>query len=363
MLAMELENIKDHLIFSCLAGSHAYGMATPASDEDIRGVFVLPEEHLLSPFDQVEQVAGEGDTVHFELRKYLRLVATQNPNILEMLWLDDDFVLHGTQAWSLVRDRRVDLLSRQVGDTFGNYAISQMKRMKSHNKWINKPQPEDPPQPRQFISVVHDMSMDRRVKRLRGDLPQHGYQAVLLPNDHFLLFEREGKRWYDDSGALVRVKRNEAVDLQEGRQPLAIIRFMRQEYRSAMENWQHYWHWKRNRNPVRGALEEEVGYDTKNASHLMRLLLTGRDALRDGFLTVRRPEADFLLDIRRGRYNYDEIIAMSEQARAELEEAKKKSSLPPEVDRDLLRELAVGVYRAHAARPKNAPEEPVRLPC
>jgi len=35
---------KNLIIFETIAGSHAYGTATPESDRDIRGVFVQPLE-------------------------------------------------------------------------------------------------------------------------------------------------------------------------------------------------------------------------------------------------------------------------------------------------------------------------------
>ena len=34
------------IIFECISGSKAYGLATPISDTDIRGVFILPKEQF-----------------------------------------------------------------------------------------------------------------------------------------------------------------------------------------------------------------------------------------------------------------------------------------------------------------------------
>ena len=40
---MTLEELRasGHIIFECISGSRAYGLATASSDTDIRGVFVL----------------------------------------------------------------------------------------------------------------------------------------------------------------------------------------------------------------------------------------------------------------------------------------------------------------------------------
>ena len=42
---MTLEALKasGHIIFECISGSRAYGLDTPTSDTDIRGVFILPK--------------------------------------------------------------------------------------------------------------------------------------------------------------------------------------------------------------------------------------------------------------------------------------------------------------------------------
>ena len=53
-----------HVIFSCVAGSRAYGTQIPGSDEDIRGLYVVPSTSYL-PLDQSPvQLADErGNTV------------------------------------------------------------------------------------------------------------------------------------------------------------------------------------------------------------------------------------------------------------------------------------------------------------
>nr|WP_284452530.1 nucleotidyltransferase domain-containing protein [Parachlamydia acanthamoebae] len=43
---MDLKELKESncIIFECISGSKAYGLSTETSDEDIRGVFILPRE-------------------------------------------------------------------------------------------------------------------------------------------------------------------------------------------------------------------------------------------------------------------------------------------------------------------------------
>ena len=53
----------------------------------------------------------------------------------------------------------------------------------------------------------------------------------------------------------------------------------------------------------RRSLVERFGYDTKNASHLIRLLRQGAEFLRDGELYVLRHDASELVAIKRGDFD------------------------------------------------------------
>lgn len=58
-----IKEIRDKklIIFETVAGSHAYGTATPESDKDIRGVFVQPLEDVLK-YGFTDQVSDEKTT-------------------------------------------------------------------------------------------------------------------------------------------------------------------------------------------------------------------------------------------------------------------------------------------------------------
>ena len=72
------------IIFECISGSKAYGLATPISDTDIRGVFILPKEQFYA-LDYVNHINdSKNDVAYYELRKFIELCSKNNPNILEM---------------------------------------------------------------------------------------------------------------------------------------------------------------------------------------------------------------------------------------------------------------------------------------
>lgn len=83
-----------------LAGSKAYGLATPTSDTDIRFCFLNTEIGQIIGLDrhedQVNQTKTE-DSVGYEVRRFFQLLRKTNSQVLEMLfndnWLevDDEF--------------------------------------------------------------------------------------------------------------------------------------------------------------------------------------------------------------------------------------------------------------------------------
>ena len=72
-------------------GSHSYGLNTPASDIDIRGVFLNDEINTLvgiDRFEHLENRENEADDFLFELRRFLCLLRKGNTQALEMLFND-----------------------------------------------------------------------------------------------------------------------------------------------------------------------------------------------------------------------------------------------------------------------------------
>ncbi len=87
MQKLTIEQVKENgwLIFEAIVGSKAYGLDTAKSDTDIRGVFVLPKD-LFYSLDYKPQVSNESnDIVYYELKRFIELLARNNPNIIELL--------------------------------------------------------------------------------------------------------------------------------------------------------------------------------------------------------------------------------------------------------------------------------------
>lgn len=98
------------------------------------------------------------------------------------------------------------------------------------------------------------------------------------------------------------------------------------------------------KNCHRHELEQDFGYDTKYAMHITRLLHEVIELMRDGNITLPRPEKDLLINIRLGKYKLSELEALNTALEMEALEAKEKSSLPEAVSRDEISKIVSSAY-------------------
>lgn len=95
----------------------------------------------------------------------------------------------------------------------------------------------------------------------------------------------------------------------------------------------------------RKKLVEKYGFDCKNASHLIRLLEMGIEFIETGELLVKRPNADYLLDIKRGKYTLEQIQSKSDALFKQIHNSYEKSSLPEKPDRKKANKLLVEIIQ------------------
>lgn len=116
------------VILSVVVGSTAYGLATPESDIDLRGVYVAPTQQVLGlfpPKETIDQV--QPDICYHEVEKFIRLALKCNPSILEMLYMPEYVEL--TEEGRLLTANRSKFLSNTVFAAYGGYAIAQIKKL------------------------------------------------------------------------------------------------------------------------------------------------------------------------------------------------------------------------------------------
>lgn len=123
----------DCVIYRCVVGSQAYGLADADSDVDRRGIYLPPAEMQWSLFGVPEQLENqETEECYWELQKFLMLALKANPNVLECLY--SPVVEHATPLARELLDMREVFLSKLVYQTYNGYVLSQFKKLEAHLK-------------------------------------------------------------------------------------------------------------------------------------------------------------------------------------------------------------------------------------
>lgn len=134
---MNPEQARQRSILYGYRGSVAHGTYLPkknwyhSDDKDTMGVFIAPIEYYfgLKNIETIELKQGEEDAVYYELRKFVRLLLKGNPNVLMMLWLNDQHIIHLDDYGRMLIDNRDIFVSKKAYHAFSGYAYGQLKRM------------------------------------------------------------------------------------------------------------------------------------------------------------------------------------------------------------------------------------------
>ena len=96
MITIDYLKANNLILLECISGSRTYGLDTPSSDIDIKGVFYLPKPYYYGLHDDyVSQVSNEtNDVVYYELGRFVDLLLQNNPNIMELLATPSDKILY-----------------------------------------------------------------------------------------------------------------------------------------------------------------------------------------------------------------------------------------------------------------------------
>jgi predicted nucleotidyltransferase len=95
---------------------------------------------------------------------------------------------------------------------------------------------------------------------------------------------------------------------------------------------------------TRPEYECAFGYDTKAAMHTLRLLFECTELMKEGSITLPRPEKELLIDVRTGSWTLERFLSEAEQARVDAENAAVSSGLPETVDEKSISALIARTY-------------------
>ena len=316
---MTIKDLKkqDLIIYECISGSKAYGLDLPSSDTDIRGVFLLPKK-LFYGLNYIPQVSDEtNDIVYYELGRYIQLLEKNNPNILELLATPEEFIIHKHPYLKALQPEL--FLSRRCKDTFGGYAFTQVRKARGLNKKIVNPVDKKKKTILSFCYVLHNQGAVSLPNWLKErSIRQENCGLVNIPhakNVYGIYVDEKGTLGYKgimqkEHATSVLLSSIPKEEVLEG-----YLYFNQDGYVKYCKDYRDYWDWveKRNESRYQNNLEHGKNYDSKNMMHTFRLLDMAEEILSSGKIIVKRPNREELLSIRKGEWQYEDLIQRADE--------------------------------------------------
>lgn len=364
------------LIFKCIVGSHAYGTNIEGSDKDIKGVFIQnPKDMFLNGYKEQYEVSA--DEVYYELGRFLELCKTANPTMLELLFTPADCIIEITDEFKLILDNKDRFITQKCKHSFSGYAYSQIQKaggLEKKMNWAESRKVRKSVSDFCFVYVLDDTYSNSEMFqyssesiRLKEFLKVNslseencGLVSVDHMKDTYLLFYNFVKQ-VSTTRTVIEGCRYNGISSEDSNEvclseipnycsPIAMLYFNRDAYSIHCKEYKEYTDWLENRNTQRYVDIEghNQKIDGKNLLHCVRLIRMGVEIGKGEGLNVRRSDAEYLIDIRKGKFSLDKILNECKEDIESMKDFYIDSTLPYGVDEKwfnaFLREIRLNVY-------------------
>lgn len=340
------------IIFKSIVGSQMYGTNIPTSDTDIKGVYIKRLDQLLS-FDLTDQLDINKDETYFELSKFIKLLGSANPTVLELLWAPERCILDKNPIFDLILEHKHHFLTKKCMLSFSGYALAQIEKAKGLNKKMNWEQSRverKGPEDFTYLSIGgRSISFKKWLESngLKANDKRLGLIELKSIKDGYALYRLNDpiiSGVYSEDGNDVKLS---SINEYTQSEPICTLFFNKDSYSRHCKDWRQYQEWLANRNTQRyvDVANHQQSYDGKNLMHCKRLINVSLDIAKTGQLIVERPEREELLKIRYGKVNLEKILVEAEADIAKMKEEFKNSNLPEDVDHNFLNELLIKIRK------------------
>lgn len=300
-----------NVVLEAIVGSQAWGLSDHTSDTDRRGLFVLPFPWTTRLGEvPTDLLSVDGSSNYWEAAKVVSNALRADPNTLELLFVP---TVHATDPMGeAILAQREAFLSSRIHASFGQYALSQLKKLKRSLRLA-----EHRDIVLDWLRVDPLLSLDAAAVRLaeRAHIIAPSADAATLQAKEYLkqlyasLFDQGllGEKSFEALAAYAR----------EDPEPSELPRRLR----------------------------------PKNAYNLLRLLVTATGWLRTGSpeFEMKGAVRNELLAIKRGEVELEAVLQRAEELSRELDEAHRATKLPERPDLARAQALLTRV-REEAAR-------------
>lgn len=315
-------------IVRLIHGSRLYGTATPTSDTDYKGVHIPSGEAILlgrpedvitrdiRAADAARNGPGDVDDQSYSLAKFLKMVSVGDTVATEMLFAPGSAIISRSPVWEMLQTSRHRLVNRECRG-FVRYCIQQAAKYSIKGDRLAACEAA--------VTLLEtglaDQGPNVRLGAIRPALeafaadPAHfaGFETVPGqhgPIEHFVCLDRKTPLTTRIFDALSLYRR---IHADYGKRAAAAM--------------------------------TAGGIDWKAMSHAVRVARQAEELLSTGHLTLPRPDAADLIEIKLGQRPYEAVQDELETIVERLPSLVERSRLPEASEADWIRAFILEAHR------------------
>jgi predicted nucleotidyltransferase len=304
------------------AGSQLHGTANENSDTDYLGVFIADTKYYLglskveevdiSIHDKLENGKNSNEAIDiklYELRKFITLSIQNNPNIVELLFVESnpdviEILEPEMQRFLAIKK---EFINAQLNNRFVGYATSQRKKMMIKAENFKE------------LLAFKD-TLEKFISKGESD------KMLLAELQHKEAFKPFNNAFKADTLSLNNISLKKSIHLKKA------INIINEKIRSSSHRRKEWL---------------EKGFDIKMGYHFLRLMDEGIELLQTRELKFPLKNAADYKVFRSGKFTIEEALKMIEDKAEEFRHIEQSIQLPQKANQVLIENILIEVLEKH----------------
>lgn len=325
------------IIVKAITGSQLYGLATPTSDIDYKGVYIPDAEDILlnkTPKTSINDSGkGQDDTEMYTLLGFMNLLKQGQTGAIELLFAPADSIVESSPLWVEIQNNRDKFLHSNISSFIGYCKSQAHKNSLKHQRIVTL---------KKILKIIAEVLERHALHNLQ--LVGEGKDQLSKPKigDIIPLFKEAGlgKCDWDVSFDVP----NEDKKAEGFSAYFMEVHHQKIHYALSLGLAQEQLKAKLDEYGAR-ANSLTTNADWKALSHAVRVGQEAIELLSTGKIEFPLDDAEYLLMIKNGERSFKEV---SEEIDNNLEHIKyweENSVLPKEIDTRVLDEIVLKKYK------------------
>ena len=309
------------IIMETIFGSHLYGLNTPNSDTDYKGIFIPDAKDILlgkapktiqsSTGDKhSKNTTDDIDRQMFSLSKFISLACEGDTVAIDMIHADDSKLVTNSETWQYIRDNRHRFYTKKLTGLFG-YVRKQASKYGIKGSRLAAL--------REVVECIKTIDDSKKVGDFKEYFPLNEFAYWIFATDkngvNQIFYEVLGRKF------------QQTVSVKEMKTSLFKL-------------WEEYGDRAR-------LAEANQGVDWKALSHALRGGYQLINIYKHGDLVYPMEQNPLILSVKTGNMPFNEVQEELEKVVQEVEILAENSHYPSSVDKEFWEDFLEEVYSEH----------------